>query len=424
MRRFIFRVHLGIGLLAGLFIACMCLTGALLSFESELVGWAEAEVRQIEIPADSVRLPLAELQRRAKEQLPEKKPTAIVLNTRADQAIVFQYGREETYYANPYTGELRTLKTHRVRDFLGFVEQLHRWLALKEQSKNVGKTITGISCLLFFLLCLSGFILWWPKHWHWRTLKMILRPRTNLKGKARQWNWHTSLGFWALPALIVITASGLTLAFPWASALLYQLNGEQPPLRKEARPETALQLSFKEAQPLSLDDVVVIATQAVPDWKKLTFRLQSGSRGSRPQPAKEDRKTAEKTERKSTREAAQITSDGEKLREAARVQPKGETKAKGLAPFTVQLQSAKAWPRTATTTLLLDPYSGEKLKVETFATQSAGRRLQSWMRFLHTGEALGITGKTLALLASLVGLMLVYTGFALSWRRFFGKATK
>jgi uncharacterized iron-regulated membrane protein len=42
------------------------------------------------------------------------------------------------------------------------------------------------------------------------------------------------------------------------------------------------------------------------------------------------------------------------------------------------------------------------------------------MRFLHTGEALGWPGQLLAGLFSLFSVVLVYTGFALAWRRFFG----
>ena len=40
------------------------------------------------------------------------------------------------------------------------------------------------------------------------------------------------------------------------------------------------------------------------------------------------------------------------------------------------------------------------------------------MRFLHTGEALGFFGKLVAALASIGGALLVWTGFALAWRRF------
>jgi sulfite reductase (NADPH) flavoprotein alpha-component len=41
-----------------------------------------------------------------------------------------------------------------------------------------------------------------------------------------------------------------------------------------------------------------------------------------------------------------------------------------------------------------------------------------WVRGLHTGEALGFAGQTIAGLASLGGCFLVWTGFAMAWRRF------
>ncbi|NTV75308.1 MAG: hypothetical protein HGA66_14025, partial [Holophaga sp.] len=47
------------------------------------------------------------------------------------------------------------------------------------------------------------------------------------------------------------------------------------------------------------------------------------------------------------------------------------------------------------------------------------RLIRAWMRFLHTGQALGGWGQLVAGLACLGALLLVYTGVALSWRRFF-----
>ena len=43
------------------------------------------------------------------------------------------------------------------------------------------------------------------------------------------------------------------------------------------------------------------------------------------------------------------------------------------------------------------------------------------MRHGHTGEFLGFWGQTLAGVVSLITCVVVYTGLALSWRRFFGK---
>src|SRR5690606_37733709 len=48
---------------------------------------------------------------------------------------------------------------------------------------------------------------------------------------------------------------------------------------------------------------------------------------------------------------------------------------------------------------------------------SAARKIRAWVRFGHTGEVFGIPGQILATIASAVGVLLVWTGFALAWRR-------
>jgi uncharacterized iron-regulated membrane protein len=60
---------------------------------------------------------------------------------------------------------------------------------------------------------------------------------------------------------------------------------------------------------------------------------------------------------------------------------------------------------------------GAEPRWETFASLTSGRRLRSISRFLHTGEVLGIAGQTIAGLATLGGIFLVWTGIALAIRR-------
>ena len=50
-------------------------------------------------------------------------------------------------------------------------------------------------------------------------------------------------------------------------------------------------------------------------------------------------------------------------------------------------------------------------------SQSAGQKARSWIRFLHTGEALGIIGQTIAGLVSFTSILMVWTGLALAYRR-------
>ncbi|HEX2163688.1 MAG TPA: PepSY domain-containing protein, partial [Thermoanaerobaculia bacterium] len=61
---------------------------------------------------------------------------------------------------------------------------------------------------------------------------------------------------------------------------------------------------------------------------------------------------------------------------------------------------------------------GAVVALTTFDDESRGRRIRSWLRWIHTGEAGGIAGQAVAALASAGALLLVWTGWALAWRRF------
>lgn len=87
--------------------------------------------------------------------------------------------------------------------------------------------------------------------------------------------------------------------------------------------------------------------------------------------------------------------------------------------MTVQVRAAGKTPVNANSTLTMDPFSGAVLSQERPEDASTGRRLRTWLRYLHTGEALGLFGQIIAAIASLGAAVLVWTGLALSWRRFF-----
>jgi uncharacterized iron-regulated membrane protein len=85
------------------------------------------------------------------------------------------------------------------------------------------------------------------------------------------------------------------------------------------------------------------------------------------------------------------------------------------------VRTANPWPPFGATTLTLDPHTGDVRQTETFATLSAGTRARRWIRLLHTGEAFRAPGQLVAGIACLAACVLVWTGVALAWRRFFGR---
>ena len=74
------------------------------------------------------------------------------------------------------------------------------------------------------------------------------------------------------------------------------------------------------------------------------------------------------------------------------------------------------------TMLNLDVAQGKVLpSPDDLLQQNLGRRLRLYARFLHTGELFGLIGQTVAALCTLSTLILIWTGFALAFRRFFAK---
>jgi sulfite reductase (NADPH) flavoprotein alpha-component len=90
---------------------------------------------------------------------------------------------------------------------------------------------------------------------------------------------------------------------------------------------------------------------------------------------------------------------------------------RGDGPVTVLIQAPDAFHPFQRSQLTLDRRTGEVVKWEPYANNSAGRKLRTWVRALHTGEAFGFPGQTVAGLASLGGCFLVWTGLAMAWRR-------
>jgi uncharacterized iron-regulated membrane protein len=90
----------------------------------------------------------------------------------------------------------------------------------------------------------------------------------------------------------------------------------------------------------------------------------------------------------------------------------------------VTVKAPGTGPRFSSVTLSFDPFTGRLLKDERFADLGAGRRTRSWLRFLHTGEALGWPGQLVAGGVSTGTLLMVWTGLAMALRRFRGRARR
>jgi uncharacterized iron-regulated membrane protein len=422
-RKIIFWLHLVAGVVAGVIILIMCVTGAAIAFDKQTIAVAEGNNRRITPPAfpvsEPAQLSVDELLTKVRESQSNARPSAITIYSNPELATLVAFGRTNSVYLNPYTGEIKTQGAAATRTFMRVMTDWHRWLGRDAEGRAVGKAITGACNTAFLVLAMSGIYLWWPRRWSVESLKAIVFFRGGLGGKARDWNWHNVIGIWSAPVLIVLTASGMVISYRWASDLVYRAAGSTPP-PPGAGPSGAANVMVPTpppgTKPLGYEQLLAVITNNAPQWAEITFRF-----GGAPQ-----RGGGSAEGRGGAREAGGLqrtdTSKTNASVEVAGTRPeRAESRGGHSQAVSVTVKEREAWPLFAAVQFTLDPNTGEVLKRESYADQDRGRQARSWLRYLHTGEALGWIGQLVAALASLGGGVLVWTGLALSFRRFFGR---
>jgi uncharacterized iron-regulated membrane protein len=366
IRPVLFWTHLVAGVFAGVVILIMSVTGVLLTYEKQMVAWAE-RLPASAVPSDATpRLTVEALLARAREAKADATPSAVTIRADRREPVIVAFGRDGQVLINPYTGDVLPAATG-LRGFFRGVTDWHRWLGAKDDLRPTGRAITGASNLAFLVLVLTGSYLWLPRVWTSAHVRAVAWFRGGLAGKARDFNWHNVVGVWSFVPLVVIVASGAVISYPWASDLVYRAMGEAPP----ARQAPAERGTRERQQPVALnvaglDAHFSRAATHVEGWRTIALRV----------PASQN------------------------------------------APLVFTIDAGTAGQPQKRGTLTLDRATGNVVSWEPFSAATPGRRARMILRFAHTGEVLGLTGQTIAGLVSAGGALLVYTGLALSLRRF------
>jgi uncharacterized iron-regulated membrane protein len=371
VRKLLFWAHLAAGVTAGIVILVMSATGFLLMYERQLIEWSDSHYRSAAPQAGAPRLSVDALLAKAAELRPDQAPTGITLRSDDDAPALVTLG-SATVYQDVYSGELLGEPTQKVRAAMSELRSWHRYMALDGENRPFGKAISGWSNLLFLFIVLSGMYLWIPRVVTWASVRAVALFRGGLSGKARDFNWHNVIGIWSAVPLAIVVATAAPISFPWANALVYRIVGEEPPApaggaragNGEGRGNRA-ERQQPRLRTEGLDALFARAEQQVTGWRSINLRLPAPS-----------------------------------------------------APAVFAIDSGNGGQPQLRSTLTLDATTAGVVRWEPFESQSTGRRLRSWSRFTHTGEYYGLVGQTIAGLVSGGGVVLVYTGLALAFRRF------
>lgn len=252
-----------------------------------------------------------------------------------------------TVFINPYTAEILELYNYRETFFYSMFS-LHRWLLGSDSS--IGKTITGISTLIFLFILITGIILWWPRN------KAILIRRLKIKGNASlkrlNHDLHIVLGFYSAIFLFIFAFTALAWSFKWFNDGIYKVTGSS---QKPAEPIHSIFQQDKER--INYDVAFVAISDIVSDAQYYTLRAPSDSTG---------------------------------------------TFTATVLPLNAHESSADNY--------YIDQYSGQVIGSLKFQDKNLGQRVRSTFKPVHTGSIYGFPSKIIAFLVCLFGVSFPITG--------------
>ena len=365
VKKSLFQLHWFFGITAGLVLALMGTTGAIWSFQEELLRLFNAEVLKVQVRQEGV-LPPAELVRRVEAAQGDKVSMLWVDTREGNAARVFftpppGQRRGELRYADPYTGELKGEVAG--QDFFNLMLNLHRFLTIGD----TGRQITGACTLLLVFFCLSGLYLRWPrKALNWRTWLTLDWAK---KGRAFNWDLHAVAGTWCLLFYLLFALTGLFWSYEWYRDGLNRLLADAPAAgeqhkRREGRGRHGPQKVDNNAPPLVVDYDAI--------WSNLKDAAGPG-----------------------------LTTYNLRLPPA------------GGQPATLFYLLENAAHERALNTITLDPATGQITRLERYADKSFKAQLLQSVYALQVGRYFGLPGRIIVTLASLSMPLFFVTGWLL-----------
>ena len=267
------KLHLWLGITTGIVVSVIALSGCLYVFERELRDRLDP-FRCVE-PEAGTLLPPSALRAIAERQLPGETASRVYYEGRQRAAYV-QFGNIKTPYyklafLNPYDGRVLAMKDMN-QDFLHVVFSLHYRLLLEPE---LGTTIVDCATLVFVFILISGLVNWWPRRW--AVLAQRLRIRWQTTWRRRNYDLHNVLGFYVFPLALIFALTGLVWGFDWFNGAVRWLASGGWRGALASRPATLEMPSPTDSPSQNVDAAWQCITRANPDAEATIVFFPSNS---------------------------------------------------------------------------------------------------------------------------------------------------
>lgn len=205
LRRPLFQVHLWVGLLAGLYIFVVCVTGAALVFRIDM---QRALHPHLFTPSSTAVTDPATILESVRAAYPNHRVSGIDTPSTERPTYLAYVGRGNqflTVLVDPATAKV--LGELPDRSFVKTLQELHFDLL----GGRTGRIVNGIGAMLLLTMGVTGLAIWWPGIGSWR------RGFTIGLGRSRKritWDLHSVIGVCTVAVIVVWAITGIYFAFP------------------------------------------------------------------------------------------------------------------------------------------------------------------------------------------------------------------
>jgi len=206
MRRLLFQVHLWLGVLAGLYVAVVSVTGAALVFRIDL---QRALYPDLFTPSAAGPLagPVAVMES-VSRAYPQHRLSGVDAPTTGRPtylAYVTSGAEFRTVLIDPVTTTvLGELPDHPV---IRTLQDLHYNLL----AGRTGRTVNGVGAFGILALCTTGLVIWWPGA---AGIRRGLVVDFGRDGRRFTWELHRAIGGWSVAFIALSAITGLSFVFP------------------------------------------------------------------------------------------------------------------------------------------------------------------------------------------------------------------
>ncbi|MBW4638373.1 MAG: PepSY domain-containing protein [Gloeocapsa sp. UFS-A4-WI-NPMV-4B04] len=257
LRQLAFTLHRYIGVMLGLLLVLIGLTGSLLVFGNEIDRFLNPQLLQV--TPQGQRVSIESVLKTAQQTYPDQKPEHFVIPDEPNEVYTMVVGGHSSgIYANPYTGKLLGSRLPR-QSLKGFLYDLHVSLL----SGQTGTLIVSIGGVMLLVLSVTGLILW-PG---WGRLVTGLKIRWRSPWRIVNYDLHKVGGILAIAFLVLIASTGVAMSY-WdqAEQLIYSLTNTQ-------KVADSITLPAFDQPPLKLEQLLTVADAALPGAKTVWIDL-------------------------------------------------------------------------------------------------------------------------------------------------------